>query len=238
MAASAPLSTFRESGSRPEGDIHMQLFRLPSILAVSAALCFSVGCSKRGSQSQGAEPQASTQPPAPPQPPPSMAQGAPPPDDAHGKHHGKHHKGVSEANCPMAVPGAVARAEDVPEGVALVLSTPEPTQVAELQQRSRRMLHEQAASTQRAQETSVLDEVQREDLGDSDTEEQYGRDDSGTGGAGMAGAPTMPSSASVQDTPDGVVIVYTAMDPSQQQQLSSEVHQTANEMKPGQCPGM
>ncbi|WP_163865236.1 hypothetical protein [Myxococcus eversor] len=221
----------------------MHLSRLPSILAVSAALCFSIGCSKRGSQSQGAEPQASTQPPpeAPPPPataaavPPDMGPQPPPPD---GKHHDKHHKSASAANCPMSVSGAVARAQDVPEGVALIISTPEPTQVAELQQRSRAMLHEQAESTQRAQQETPMQEAQHEDLGDSPLEEQDGLDDTGMGGSGMAGAPTMPSSASVQDTPDGVVIVYTAMDPKKQKQLSGEVHKTADQMQPGKCPGM
>ncbi|NTX33563.1 hypothetical protein HUA74_01525 [Myxococcus sp. CA051A] len=221
----------------------MHLSRLPSILAVSAALCFSVGCSKRGSQSEGAEPQASTQPPPAQPPPPATAEAVPPdmgpqPPPPGDEHHGKHHKGVSEPNCPMSVSGAMARAQDVPEGVALIISTPEPTQVAELQQRSRAMLHEQAESTQRAQQETPMQEAQREDLGDSPLEEQDGLDDTGMGGSGMAGAPTMPSSASVQDTPDGVIIVYTAMDPSKQKQLSSEVHKTADQMKPGKCPGM
>lgn len=220
----------------------MHLLKLPSILAVSAVLCVSAGCSKRGSQSKGAESQASSQP-APTSSSSSSsatAQAAPPSGTSSSKSQGKA-KSVSDENCPMSVPGATAKAEDVPEGVALTLNTPEPTQVPEIQQRSRRMLHEQATATQqRASSTNAtpMQEAQREDLGDSQFEEQDGLDETGMGGSGMAGAPSMPASASVQDTPDGVVIVYTALDPKKQKQLSSEIHMAADQMQHGKCPGM
>ncbi|WP_338864334.1 hypothetical protein [Myxococcus stipitatus] len=218
----------------------MHLLKVPSILAVSAVLCFSAGCSKRGSQSKGAESQASTQP-APSSSSSPTAQAAPPSGtSSSSKSQGKP-QSVADENCPMTVPGATAKAEDVPEGVALTLNTPEPTQVPEIQQRSRRMLHEQATATQRrASSTNAtpMQEAQREDLGNSQFEEQDGLDETGMGGAGMAGAPTMPASASVQDTPDGVVIVYTALDPKKQKELSSEIHMAADQMQHGKCPGM
>ncbi|WP_342375603.1 hypothetical protein NVS55_30520 [Myxococcus stipitatus] len=206
----------------------MHLLKLPSILAVSAVLCFSAGCSKRGSQSKGAEPQATTQPPS-----------SAPTAQAPKARSSSKSKSVSDDNCPMSIPGTTAKAEDTPEGVALTLSTPEPTQVSELQQRSRRMLHEQATATQqRASNATPMEEAEREDLGVGQLEEQDGLDETGMGGSGMAGAPTMPASASVQDTPDGVVIVYSALDPQKQKQLSSEIHSAAEQMKPGKCPGM
>ncbi|MCE9667541.1 hypothetical protein LY474_06905 [Myxococcus stipitatus] len=229
----------------------MRLLRLPSILAVSAALCVSAGCSKKGDQSKGAQataqpqgtssPSSTTAQPQGTSSPSSTTAQAPPPEQATqgGKHHKKHHaQSVEDENCPMKVPGAQARAQDVPEGVALIISTPDSTQVADLQQRSRRMLNQQAASTQRVQHEPPIEEAQREDLGDSPLEEQLGSDESGRGGGGLAGAPTMPSSAHIQDTPEGVVIVYTAQDPKHQEQLNKEVHHTADEMKPGICPGV
>ncbi len=191
----------------------MFLSRLTCAVAVSAVLGFSTGCSssKRGTPEPGA--QASVQQ-APSQP------------------------GSEQQLCPMTVPGAQARAQDVPEGVALIISTSEPDQVAELQQRTRRMLQQQQESTQRAQQETAMGRVQEEEIGDTGMEEQLGKDDTGQGGSGMAGAPTMPSSARVQDTPDGVTILYVAADPAQQKQLSSEVHRNADQMQPGRCPGM
>ncbi|MCP3103334.1 hypothetical protein LZ198_31075 [Myxococcus sp. K15C18031901] len=217
----------------------MRLFRLPSILAISAALCMGVGCAKRGTQPENAT--VNNQPQGTSEPVSTSAESSKP--EQSGKeveppHKKGHAESVADVDCPMKVPGAQARAQDVPEGVALIISTADESQVADLQQRSRRMLNQQAASTQRVQNEPPIEEAAREDLGDSPLEEQLGDDTSGRGGGGLAGAPTMPSSAHIKDTPEGVVIVYTAQDPKHQKQLNKEVHQTADEMKPGICPGV
>ncbi|RKH14406.1 hypothetical protein D7V97_03005 [Corallococcus sp. CA053C] len=183
--------------------------RLSLALTASATLCFSAGCSKQEMHKSTSH-QASS---------PSAQSSV-------------------DQRCPMAVPGAQVRTEDTSDGVALIFTTSDPTQVADLQLRSRRMLDEQA---RRTQGQTPMDLAQEEDLGDSATEEQAGRDESGTGGGGAldtAGAPTVPSRAVAQDTQDGITVTYSAMDTMQKRQLIDEVHETARQLKGGHCPGM
>lgn len=187
----------------------MSMSRFSLALAASAALCFSAGCSKQ-EMHKSESPQAT----------PTPAQAS------------------VDQRCPMAVPGAQVRTEDTSDGVALIFTTSDPSQVADLQLRSRRMLDEQA---QRTRSQTPMDLAQEEDLGDSALEEQAGRDESGTGGGGpqdTAGAPTVPSRAVAQDTQDGITVTYSALDEMQKRQLIDEVQETARQMKGGHCPGM
>ncbi|NNC19855.1 hypothetical protein HJC22_29475 [Corallococcus exiguus] len=189
----------------------MPMSRLPLMLAATTALCFSAGCSKKGMhKEESKEPMSAT----------AMSS-------------------TGDQRCPMSVPGAQVQTQDTSDGVALMFTTSDPSQVSDLQMRARRMLNEQSKRTASAE--TPLDLAQEEDLGDSATEMQDGRDDSGTGGGGdqgMAGAPSVPSKAVATDTPEGITITYSAQDHMQQRQLIDEVHETARQLKGGNCPGM
>ncbi|NOK16190.1 hypothetical protein [Corallococcus carmarthensis] len=188
--------------------------RLTLTLAAATALCFSAGCSKKGMHKEESK-----------QPMPSSAQST------------AMSSGVDQ-RCPMSVPGAQVQTQDTSDGVSLMFTTSDPSQVSDLQTRARRMLDAQSKAT--SSETA-MDMAQQEDLGDSSTEEQSGLDESGTGGGGnkgMAGAPTVPSKAVATDTPEGITITYSAMDEMQKRQLIDEVHETARQLKGGHCPGM
>ncbi|MFP2924440.1 hypothetical protein ACLESO_04330 [Pyxidicoccus sp. 3LG] len=182
--------------------------RLSSVLAVSAALCFAAGCSKNATTSQG-EGQSTAQ-----QLPP-VPEGEMPPERAE-----------LERDCPMMVPGARASAEDTPEGVALIIVTSEQDQVEELRERGRQMM-------QRQQEHGVS--------GRRGMEQAPGVEYQGMGGgglAGTAGSPSVPSTARLEDIPQGFTITYAATKSSEQARLSSEIHENAMQMTPGLCPGM
>ncbi|WP_426754576.1 hypothetical protein [Myxococcus sp. Y35] len=185
----------------------MSKFRFPAVLAASAVLSFSVGCARKAKTSQEGMPPTAQQMP-------QDQEGLPPNAQAEMKR-----------DCPMEVPGAMARAEDIPEGVALIIVTPETDKVADLQQRSRRMMQFQqehgTGGSGMAQPPGV------------DYDEMGGREEPGS-----AGAPSVPSVASVHDSPQGVVIVYTAVDPARQGKLSSEIHRNAQYLDTGKCPGM
>lgn len=190
----------------------MPMSRLSLTLAASVALCFTAGCSKKGmtKSDSGQSTPPSTQSTA------MAPQGNP--------------------RCPMSVPGTQVRTQTTSDGVALMFSTTDPSQVSDLQARTRRMLDAQSKSSE-----TPMDLAKEEDLGDSAVEEQAGRDESGTGGAGYkgkAGAPTVPSKAVAQDTPEGITIIYSAEDEMQKRQLVDEVNATAHKMKSGHCPGM
>ena len=189
----------------------MPMPRLSLVLTASAALCLSAGCSKQEMHKS------------------ESRQAIPPPAQ----------RSSVDQRCPMSVPGAQVRTEDTSDGVALIFTTSDPSQVADLQLRSRRMLDEQA---RRTQGQTPMDLAQEEDLGDGAMEEQSGRDESGTGGGGgaldTAGAPTVPSRAVAQETEDGITVTYSAMDTMQKRQLVDEVHETARQLKGGHCPGM
>ncbi|WP_164018018.1 hypothetical protein [Pyxidicoccus trucidator] len=185
-------------------------FRLPFVLAVSAALSFAAGCSKNATTSQGGEQSTAQQ-----YPPGPTAEGEDVPARAE-----------IERDCPMTVPGAQARAEDSQEGVALVIVTSEEDQVADLRERSRNMM-------QRQQEHGVS--------GRRGLEQAPGIEYQGMGGGGLqgtAGSPSVPSVSRLEEIPGGVTITYTAAESKHQERLSSEIHQNAELMKPGQCPGM
>jgi hypothetical protein len=131
-----------------------------------------------------------------------------------------------ERDCPMTVPGAQARAEDTPEGALLTVTTPEEAHVAEIRQRSYNML-------QRQQEQG--------------TSARYGMDQppgieyqvmGGGRVAGSAGSPSVQSYARMEDTAQGVAIYYSAKKPSQRDRLRSDIHENAEKMEPGKCPGM
>ncbi|NOK13362.1 hypothetical protein [Corallococcus exercitus] len=194
----------------------MPMSRLPLTLAAAAALCFSAGCSKKGMHKEESQ-----------QPMPASAQSTATPSKV-------------DQRCPMSVPGTQLQTQDTSDGVALMFTTSDTSQVSDLQTRARRMLDEQSKRTSAAE--TPLDLAQEQDLGDASTEEQSGRDDSGTGGGGvnggMAGAPTVPSKAVATDTPQGITITYSAMDEMQKRQLIDEVHETARQMQGGHCPGM
>ena len=182
--------------------------RLPLVLAALVSLAAVVGCSKSATTSQGEG--TST----PQQAPPEQAGEQPPP------------RAEMERDCPMTVPGALARAEDTPDGVALVFTTSEMDQVENLRQRGRNMMQRQA-------EHGVS--------GRRGLEQPPGIDYSAIGGSGLpgsAGAPSVPTYARVEDTPQGVTIAYKAVDPSDQERLRAEIHETAGKLTPGQCPGM
>ncbi len=185
----------------------MSKFRFPAAVAASAVLCFSVGCSRKSKMShEGMPPTAQQMPQGQDQLPPNA-------------------RADMKRDCPMDVPGAQARAEDIPEGVALVIVTPEADKVEDLQKRSRRMMQFQ----------------QEHGTGGSGMAQPPGVDYDEMGGAeepGSAGAPSVPSVASVHDAPQGVVIVYTAVDPARQDKLSSEIHRNAKYLATGKCPGM
>ncbi|QDE99800.1 hypothetical protein BHS05_30375 [Myxococcus xanthus] len=185
----------------------MSRFRFPAALAASAVMCFSVGCSRHAKTAQGGRPPTAQQMPR-------QGEGLPPNAQAEMKR-----------DCPMDVSGAQARAEDIPEGVALIIVTQETDKVADLQQRSRRMMQFQqqhgTGGSGMAQPPGV------------DYDEMGGREEPGS-----AGAPSVPSIASVHDSPEGVVIVYTAVDPARQDKLSSEIHRNAKYLDTGKCPGM
>ncbi|TSC25195.1 hypothetical protein [Corallococcus sp. Z5C101001] len=188
--------------------------RLSLTLAASVALCFTAGCSKKGMYKS------------------DSGQSAPP--------SGQSTAMTSQGNprCPMSVPGTQVSTQTTSDGVALIFSTTDPSQVSDLQSRTRRMLDAQSKSTNAE---TPMDLAKEEDLGDSAVEEQAGRDESGTGGAGYkakAGAPTVPSKAEAQDTPEGITIIYSAQDQMQKRQLVDEVNATAHQMKNGHCPGM
>ena len=192
----------------------MPMSRLSLTLAAAAALCFSAGCSKKGMHKE-----ESTQPMSAAAPSTAMPS-------------------ARDQRCPMSVPGTQVHTQDTSDGVALMFTTSDPSQVSDLQTRARRMLDEQSKRTNAESATDLANE---EDLGDSSTELQSGRDDSGTGGGGskgMAGAPTVPSTAVAQDMPNGVTITYSAQDEMQKRQLIDEVHETARQLQGGHCPGM
>ncbi|NOJ95177.1 hypothetical protein D7W82_15250 [Corallococcus sp. CA049B] len=188
----------------------MPMSRLPLMLAATAALCFSAGCSKKGMhKEESKQPMSATE-----------------------------MSSTGDQRCPMSVPGAQVHTQDTSNGVALMFTTSDPSQVADLQTRARRLLNEQAKRTNAER---PMDLAQAEDLGDSPTEIQSGRDESGTGGGGnqgMAGAPTVLSTVVAQDTPEGITITYSAQDPMQKRQLIDEVHETARQMQGGHCPGL
>ncbi|WP_375754284.1 hypothetical protein [Corallococcus exercitus] len=188
--------------------------RLSLTLAAAAALCFSAGCSKKGMHKEESK-----------QPMPGSAQSTAMPAS-------------TDQRCPMSVPGTQVQTQDTSDGVALMFTTSDPSQVADLQTRARRMLDEQSMRT--SAETP-MDLAQEEDLGDTSLEMQDGLDESGTGGGGdqgMAGAPTVPAKAVATDTPEGVTITYSAQNHMQKRQLIDEVHETARQLKGGHCPGM
>ncbi|MBN8233415.1 hypothetical protein JYK02_38445 [Corallococcus macrosporus] len=192
----------------------MPMFRLPLTLAAAAALCFSAGCSKKGMHKEESK-----------HPLPGSAQSAAMPAS-------------TDQRCPMSVPGTQVQTQDTSDGVALMFTTSDPAQVADLQTRARRMLDEQG---RRTSSETAMDLAQEEDLGDTSMEVQDGSDESGTGGGGgqgSAGAPTVPSKAIATDTPQGITITYSAQDQMQKRQLIDEVHETARQMKGGHCPGM
>ena len=187
--------------------------RLPAALAVVAALSFAAGCSKSATTSQQYPP--GTQPVSTPETPEQQSENAQPPPRAE-----------LERDCPMTVPGAQAQAQDTAEGVTLNFTTTEPEQVANLRDRGRNML-------QRQQEKGVS--------GKRGLEQPPGIEYQGEGGSGLAGsagAPSVPAYARVEDIPNGVAITYRATDPSKQSELSTEVHQNAEYLQPGLCPGM
>ncbi len=182
--------------------------RLPSVLAVSAALCFAVGCSKSATTSQQYPPEteATASKEAPPQEPLRPPQ--------------------LEHDCPMIVPGAQARAEDTPEGVALTIVTSEEDQVADVRELSRQLMQrQQERGTAGRRGEAQPPGVEYKNMG-------------GSGLPGSAGAPSVPSAARIEDVPSGVVITYRASDPKHQDRLSEEIHRNAEQMTPGQCPGM
>ncbi|MBZ4330340.1 hypothetical protein NR800_21570 [Corallococcus interemptor] len=192
----------------------MPTSRLPLTLAAAAALCFSAGCSKKGMHKEESQ-----------QPLPASAQSAATP-------------ATTDPRCPMSVPGTQVHTKDTPNGVSMMFTTSDPSQVGDLQMRARRLLDEQS---KRTNSEPVMNRAQAEDLGDSSTEIQSGLDESGTGGGGnrdMAGAPTVPAAAVGEDTPDGITITYTAQDPRQTRRLIDEIHETARQMQGGHCPGM
>ncbi|MFP2897392.1 hypothetical protein [Corallococcus sp. 4LFB] len=192
----------------------MPMSRLPLTLAAAAALCFSAGCSKKGMHKEESQ-----------QSMPASAQSTAAPSKV-------------DQRCPMSVPGTQLQTQDTPDGVALMFTTSDTSQVSDLQTRARRMLD---AQSKRTSAETPLDLAQEEDLGDTSLEEQGGLDESGTGGGGnrdMAGAPTVPSRAIATDTPQGITITYSALDEMQKRQLIDEVHETARQMKGGHCPGM
>ncbi|AFE07068.1 hypothetical protein COCOR_06696 [Corallococcus coralloides DSM 2259] len=188
----------------------MPMSRLPLMLAATAALCFSAGCSKKGmNKAESKEPMSAT----------AMSS-------------------TGDQRCPMSVPGAQVQTQDTSDGVALMFTTTDPSQVSDLQARARRLLKEQS---QGASEETPMGMARAEDLGDSSTEIQDGLDESATGGGGaqgMAGAPTVPAKAVATDTPQGITITYSAQDQMQKRQLIDEVHETARQLKGGLCPGM
>ncbi|RKG75250.1 hypothetical protein [Corallococcus terminator] len=143
-----------------------------------------------------------------------------------------------DPSCPMAVPGAQVRSQETSDGVALIFTTSDPSQVTDLQMRGRKMMVEQA---QYARSQTPMDLAQAEDLGVSATEEQDGMDDTGTGGGGSkgsAGAPTVPSRAMVQDTANGLTVTYSADNGMQKRELIDQVNATAHQLEKGHCPGM
>ncbi|MBN9682737.1 MULTISPECIES: hypothetical protein [unclassified Corallococcus] len=189
----------------------MPMSRLPLMLAATAALCFSAGCSKKGMHKE----------------------------DSKGPMSATEMSSTGDQRCPMSVPGAQVHTQDTSDGVALVFTTSDPSQVSDLQTRARRLLDEQSKRTNSAE--TPLDLAQEEDLGDTPTEIQSGRDESGTGGAGnqgMAGAPSVLSTVVATDTPEGITVTYSAQDHMQKRQLIDEVHETARQMQGGHCPGM
>jgi hypothetical protein len=56
--------------------------------------------------------------------------------------------------------------------------------------------------------------------------------------AGSAGSPSVPSYAHMEETAQGVAILYSAKNPSQRERLRSDIRENAEKMEPGQCPGM
>ncbi|WP_223637744.1 hypothetical protein [Corallococcus sp. EGB] len=192
----------------------MPMSRLSLTLAAAAALCFSAGCSKKGMHRETSNPPMS-----------ASAQSTAAPS-------------AKEQRCPMSVPGTQVQVQDTPDGTELVFTTSDPSQVSDLQMRARRMLQEQS---ERSNAESATDLANARDLGDSSTEIQSGRNNAGTGGAGnkgTAGAPTVPSTAVAQDTPNGITIIYTAQNEMQKRHLFDEVHNTARKLQRGYCPGL
>lgn len=189
----------------------MPMSRLPLTLAAAAALCFSAGCSKKGMHKEESQE-------------PMSASAAKP--------------STGDPRCPMSVPGTQVHTQETSDGVALMFTTSDPSQVPDLQARARRLLHEQS---KRSNAESVTDLGKAQDLGNSSTEIQSGRNEIGTGGAGnmgTAGAPTVPAQAVTQDTPEGITITYSAQDHMQKRLLIDEVRETARQMQGGHCPGM
>ncbi|RYZ43082.1 MAG: hypothetical protein EOO71_04950 [Myxococcaceae bacterium] len=183
--------------------------RLSLALAASTALCFTAGCSKQGMHKSESKKAI-----------PSSATAS------------------KDQSCPMSVPGTQVRTQETSDGVALIFTTSDPSQVTDLQMRGRKMMVEQA---QHSSSQTPMDLAQAEDLGVSSTEEMDGADDTGTGGGGSkgsAGSPTVPSRAMVQDTANGLTVTYSADDKMQKRELIDQVNATAHQLEKGHCPGM
>ncbi|MFL5343457.1 MAG: hypothetical protein ACJ8AT_01620 [Hyalangium sp.] len=195
----------------------MSSSRTPFMLTVLVALA-AIACTRNATTSQG-EGQSMARQSAPEPAPQEQARPTPtseaPPVRAE-----------VERDCPMTVPGAQARAEDTAEGVLLLITTPEEAHVAELRQRSHNMLQRQ-----QEQGTSARHGM----------DQPPGIDYQSMGGgrnAGSAGSPSVPSSARMEKTAQGVAIFYSAKSPSQRDRLRSDIRKNAEKMEPGQCPGM
>jgi hypothetical protein len=188
------------------------------MLTVLAALAAMASCANNATTSQGEGQSMARQSalePAPQEQAPPEPTSEPPPVRAE-----------VERDCPMTVPGAQARAEDTPEGVLLVVTTPEEAHVAELRERSHNMLQRQ-----QEQGTSARHGM----------DQPPGIEYQVMGGgrvAGSAGSPSVPAYAHMEETAQGVAILYSAKNPSQRDRLRSDIRESAEKMEPGQCPGM
>jgi hypothetical protein len=196
----------------------MSSSRAPFMLTVLVALA-AIACSTKNAPTSQEEGQSMTRQsapePAPQEQAPPEPTSEPPPVRAE-----------VGRDCPMTVPGAQARAEDIPEGVLLIVTTPQEAHVAELQQKSQNMLQRQ-----QEQGTSARHGM----------DQPPGIEYQVMGGgrvAGSAGSPSVPSYAHMEETAQGVAIVYSAKNPSQRERLRSDIHENAEKMEPGQCPGM
>lgn len=196
----------------------MSSSRAPFMLTVLAALAAIACCAKNATTSQG-EGQSMARQSAPESAP--QKQGRPEPTSERPPV-----RAEVARDCPMTVPGAQARAEDTPEGVLLIVTTPEETHVAELRQRSHNML-------QRQQEHGTSARF--------GMDQPPGIDYSAMGGgriAGSAGSPSVQSYAHMEEIAQGVAILYSAKNPSQRDRLRSDIREDAEKMEPGRCPGM
>lgn len=188
------------------------------MLTVLAALAAMASCAKNATTSQGEGQSMARQSALEPTPQEQAAPeptSEPPPVRAE-----------VERDCPMTVPGAQARAEDSPEGVLLIVTTPEEAHVAELRQRSYNMLQrQQEQGTSARHGMDQAPGVEYQVMG-------------GGRVAGSAGSPSVPSYAHMEETAQGVAILYSAKNPSQLDRLRSDIRENAEKMEPGQCPGM